>query len=120
MEVTFGHFSASARADAVVTSRQLLPPNPSVKPSLIFFGPHHDGFPALRDADDVAASARTAATASTTAGSEPLFVLILSYLPSSSVMTGSGLGETRGASGGRDARHAPARGAAGERAPVDA
>src|SRR4029079_16957294 len=54
MEVTLGHSLASARADAVVTRRQLLPPNPSVNPSLIFFGPHHDGTAAVR-ADDVAA-----------------------------------------------------------------
>src|SRR4029079_9552948 len=42
-DFTLGHFAASLRADAVVTSRQLFPPNPSVRPSVIFFGPHHDG-----------------------------------------------------------------------------
>ena len=42
---TLGHFDASSRAAAVVTRRQLLPPNPSVKPRLISSGPHHDGTP---------------------------------------------------------------------------
>ena len=38
-----------------MTRRQLLPPNPSVKPSVIFFGPHHDGTAAVF-ADDVVAA----------------------------------------------------------------
>ena len=42
---TLGHFEASSRAAAVVTRRQLLPPNPSVKPRRISSGPHHDGTP---------------------------------------------------------------------------
>src|SRR3954453_11336814 len=106
MDVTLGHFSASARADALVTRRQLLPPKPSVKPSLIFFGPHQDGLPAACLADDVAARVRTAAAASASASSEPLFVLILLCLLSTSVMTVStGRGrvrwERRSARGGR-------------------
>src|SRR5690242_6563525 len=117
MDVTLGHFSASARADAVVTRRQLLPPKPSVKPSLIFFGPHQDGLPASCFADDVAASVRTAAAASASASSEPLFLLILLCLLSSSGLTVlTGLP----GSGGRYARHAPAADAADEGAPVDA
>src|SRR6476619_2648907 len=45
MDVTLGHFDASSRAAAVVTRRQLLPPKPSVKPSLIFLSPHQAGTP---------------------------------------------------------------------------
>ncbi len=41
-----------------MTSRQLFPPNPSVKPSVIFFGPHHDGVADVL-ADDVAAVTST-------------------------------------------------------------
>src|SRR6185369_14186471 len=41
--VMFGHFATSALAEAVVTSRQLLPPKPSVSPRLALFGPHQDG-----------------------------------------------------------------------------
>jgi hypothetical protein len=78
-DVTFGHFFASSRADAVVTSRQLLPPKPSVKPSVIFFEPHHDGTAAvLADdavavvlADDVAAVSMTTLLMSAKAKSAP-------------------------------------------------
>ena len=41
--VMFGHLATSFLADAVVTRRQLLPPKPSVRPRVAFFGPHHDG-----------------------------------------------------------------------------
>src|SRR5262249_30113264 len=41
--VMFGHLATSFLADAVVTRRQLLPPKPSVRPSVAFFEPHHDG-----------------------------------------------------------------------------
>src|SRR4029079_470435 len=60
---TLGHFAASLRADAVVTRRQLLPPNPSVRPRVIFFGPHHDGLADVL-ADVLAAVAITATQAS--------------------------------------------------------
>jgi hypothetical protein len=43
--VTLGHLEISSLADAVVTRRQLLPPKPSVRPKVIFFGPHQDGTP---------------------------------------------------------------------------
>ena len=82
--VTLGHFFASARADAVVTRRQLLPPNPSVKPSLIFFGPHHDGT-ADDFADEVVAAAMTTATPLMSANARsapPLFFVIVRVLPS--------------------------------------
>src|SRR5580698_10510573 len=39
----FAHFSASCLPAAVVTCRQLLPPKPSSKASVAFFGPHQDG-----------------------------------------------------------------------------
>src|SRR6478672_6911339 len=39
----FGHLATSSLADAVVTRRQLLPPNPSVRPRLALFGPHQEG-----------------------------------------------------------------------------
>src|SRR5580704_18699974 len=38
-----GHFWASSLAEAVVIRRQLLPPKPSRKAIVAFFGPHHDG-----------------------------------------------------------------------------
>ena len=44
--VTLGHFAASSLPEAVVTSRQLLPPNPSSRAKLIFFVPHQSGAPA--------------------------------------------------------------------------
>src|SRR6187551_3686530 len=82
MEVTLGHSLASARAELVVTSRQLLPPNPSVNPSLIFFGPHHDGTAdAFADdvglADDVAATNMTAPQAIAVVRSKPPFFLLM-------------------------------------------
>src|SRR5262245_47591216 len=77
LELTLGHFSASSRADAVVTRRQLLPPNPSVKPSLIFFGPHHDGTAEVF-ASGFAAATKATLHASASAMSAPLlFVLIV-------------------------------------------
>src|SRR3954447_11246771 len=81
MDVTLGHFSASARADAVVTRRQLLPPKPSVKPRLIFFEPHHDGV-AVDVADDVAVTTMTAAHASS-ASAAAFFVFIVPFSLSS-------------------------------------
>src|SRR4051812_45515719 len=41
--VTAGHLDASSLADAVVTSRQLLPPKPSVMPSTMSLSPHQEG-----------------------------------------------------------------------------
>src|SRR3954465_14100590 len=41
--VTAGHLEASSLADAVVTSRQLLPPKPSVIPRTMSLSPHQDG-----------------------------------------------------------------------------
>src|ERR1700749_2590548 len=41
--VTLGHFFASSSAEAVVTRRQLLPPNPSVMPRTISLSPHQGG-----------------------------------------------------------------------------
>src|SRR3954467_8791905 len=38
-----GHLDTSFLASAVVTRRQLFPPNPSVKASVAFLVPHHDG-----------------------------------------------------------------------------
>src|SRR3954454_1530472 len=76
MEVTFGHFSASARADAVVTRRQLLPPNPSVKPSLIFFGPHHDGTAEVF-ASGFAAASKATLDASPSVMSAPLHLILI-------------------------------------------
>src|SRR3954470_10835493 len=43
--VTLGHLAASSLPEAVVTSRQLLPPNPSSRAKLIFFVPHQSGAP---------------------------------------------------------------------------
>src|SRR4051794_15986767 len=43
--VTLGHLDASSLPEAVVTSRQLLPPNPSSRAKLIFFVPHQSGAP---------------------------------------------------------------------------
>src|SRR3954452_9033942 len=43
--VTLGHLAASSLPDAVVTSRQLLPPNPSSRAKLTFFVPHQSGAP---------------------------------------------------------------------------
>src|SRR3954463_10239780 len=96
MEETFGHFLASARADAVVTSRQLLPPKPSVKPSLIFFGPHQDGTAACFAEDVVVVTTITTAPASASASSAfPLFVLIprVSLLLAVCLSGGRGTGE---------------------------
>src|SRR6476469_5382356 len=44
--VTLGHFIASSLPDAVVTSRQLFPPNPSSRAKEIFLVPHQSGAPA--------------------------------------------------------------------------
>src|SRR4051812_1951893 len=41
--VMLGHLAASAFAEAVVISRQLLPPKPSVMPRTAFLLPHHAG-----------------------------------------------------------------------------
>src|SRR4051794_35872408 len=43
--VTLGHLDASSLPEAVVTSRQLLPPKPSSSAKLIFLVPHQDGAP---------------------------------------------------------------------------
>src|SRR5690349_21667380 len=45
-EVTLGHLLASSLPEAVVTSRQLLPPKPSSSAKLIFLVPHQSGAPA--------------------------------------------------------------------------
>src|SRR5581483_3439020 len=97
----------------------LFPPKPSVKPSLIFFGPHHDGLPAEELADDVAATTRAAVHASARLRSAPpLFLLILLCLPS--LLAGEWFSDraTTGSCRG-DARHAPGRETARERSPVD-
>src|SRR5436190_14445557 len=84
-DVTLGHFFASSRAEAVVTRRQLFPPNPSVNPSVIFFGPHHDGT-AVVLADDVAAVSITTPPMSAKARSAPrLLWVIVRVLPFVSV-----------------------------------
>ena len=63
--VTLGHLAASSLPDAVVTSRQLLPPKPSVRPRVIFLGPHQEGAPSRSAAGGlalvVAAAVRAAA-----------------------------------------------------------
>ena len=41
--VTLGHLAASSLPEAVVTSRQLLPPKPSVRPRTISLVPHQGG-----------------------------------------------------------------------------
>src|SRR6185369_12315652 len=41
--VMLGHFSASSLPEAVVTWRQLWPPQPSRRASEACFGPHHAG-----------------------------------------------------------------------------
>ena len=46
--VTLGHLAASSLPEAVVTSRQLLPPKPSSRAKVIFFVPHQDGAPGRR------------------------------------------------------------------------
>src|SRR5262245_13523946 len=81
MEVTFGHFFASSRADAVVTRRQLFPPNPSVKPSLIFFGPHHEGT-ADDFADDAVAKTMAEPQMSASARSPTPLLLVIVRVPS--------------------------------------
>src|SRR3954471_2454728 len=43
--VTLGHLAASSLPEAVVTSRQLLPPKPSSRAKLISFVPHQSGAP---------------------------------------------------------------------------
>src|SRR6187551_3110720 len=45
-DVTLGHFEASSLPEAVVTSRQLLPPKPSRRAKEILWVPHHEGAPA--------------------------------------------------------------------------
>src|SRR3954449_6008551 len=80
-EVTFGHFFASSRADAVVTRRQLLPPKPSVKPSVIFFEPHHDGTADVL-ADEVVAVSMTTLLMSAKARSAPRLRLVIVRCPS--------------------------------------
>jgi len=77
--VTFGHFFASSRAEAVVTRRQLLPPNPSVNPSVIFFGPHQDGT-AVVLADDVAAASMTTPLMSANARSAPRLLWVIARI----------------------------------------
>src|SRR5205823_10623681 len=83
-DVTLGHLPASLRAEAVVTRRQLFPPNPSVRPSVIFFGPHHEGTPlvlaevaAPSVLADAAAVNKTATPATATASSAPILLLII-------------------------------------------
>jgi hypothetical protein len=74
------------RADAVVTRRQLFPPNPSVNPSVIFFGPHHDGTAVVLADDDVAAVSMTTPLMSAKARSAPrLLWVIVRVLPFVSV-----------------------------------
>src|SRR5437764_4616301 len=75
-DVTLGHLAASSRAEAVVTRRQLFPPNPSVRPSVIFFGPHQEGTPDVL-ADDAAAANKTPPLTSARARSTPCFLLII-------------------------------------------
>ncbi|BEP15909.1 hypothetical protein acdb102_42200 [Acidothermaceae bacterium B102] len=41
----------------MVTRRQLLPPKPSVRPRLVFFGPHHEGTPPAEVAAALVATA---------------------------------------------------------------
>src|SRR4051794_26720420 len=43
--LTLGHLAASSLPEAVVTSRQLLPPKPSRRAKLISFVPHQSGAP---------------------------------------------------------------------------
>jgi len=90
-EVTLGHLAASFRAEAVVTRRQLFPPNPSVRPSEIFFGPHHDGafavfaaFEVFAD-DVVAVSMTTPLMSAKTRSAPPLLLFIVRALPFISV-----------------------------------
>src|SRR6185437_8613264 len=98
MDVTLGHFFASSRSDAVVTRRQPFPPKPSVKPSLIFFGPHHDGVAdvSLDDvdfADDVAATTIIAPQASASARTTPPRFLLM-YPSSLPVLVACSVGTT--------------------------
>src|SRR6185503_20015472 len=88
MEVTLGHSLASARADAVVTRRQLLPPNPSVNPSLIFFGPHHEGTAVVFADDAAVATSRPMLRSAHARSAPPRLGVILS--PPSSVIVTSG------------------------------
>src|SRR5213075_1296526 len=112
-------FCASLRAEAVVTRRQLFPPNPSVKPSLIFFGPHQDGV-ADGFADDVAAATMTAVHASASVSSAPpLFLLIRFVSLLSFVVIGPRPAWAERGLRGRDARHTTPRETACERSPVD-
>src|SRR3954454_15542032 len=80
-DVTFGHFAASSRADAVVTRRQLFPPKPSVRPSLIFFGPHHDGTAVVLADDDAAVSMATAPMSANARSAPRLLWVIAVALP---------------------------------------
>src|SRR4051794_23694116 len=50
--VTLEHLEISSLAAAVVTSRQLLPPKPSVRPRVIFLAPHQGGAFGSRYAPD--------------------------------------------------------------------
>jgi hypothetical protein len=79
---------ASFRAEAVVTRRQLFPPNPSVKPSVIFFGPHHEGTADFFADADVFADVDVATTSVTsphrsanTRNAPPLLGVIVRVLP---------------------------------------
>jgi hypothetical protein len=96
-EVTLGHLAASFRAEAVVTRRQLFPPNPSVSPSEIFFGPHHEGAFAVFAAFEVfevfevfadevvAVSMTTPLMSAKTRSAPPLLLFIVRALPFISV-----------------------------------
>src|SRR6185503_8521323 len=114
MEVTLGHSLASARADAVVTRRQLLPPNPSVNPSLIFFGPHHDGTAVVLADDAAAVTSRPMLRSAHASSAPPRLGVILD--PPSSVIGKSGENAT---SGRRDGRGPTPCDTPGQCSPVD-
>src|SRR4029077_6025066 len=105
---------ASARADAVVTRRQLFPPKPSVRPREIFFGPHHDGV-AVVLADEGAAVTSTTPQRSANASAPPRRLVIIrallywgfSYDVDGHVIVGSGRRDA-GRAAGADALHEPA------------
>ena len=109
--------AASARAEAVVTRRQLLPPNPSVKPSVIFFGPHHDGTADVL-ADELPAMTSTTPQRSANARSAaPLRWFVIRVLPFSwSDLSKRGLNDR---SGRRDARRTTHPEAPCDRSPID-
>src|SRR6516165_7159615 len=79
-----GHFSASSLPEAVVTWRQLLPPYPSSKASVAFFGPHHEGVSASATFEQPTAMTVTAAASAS-------FCLSKNFMFSSSVQVGFSL-----------------------------